>query len=248
MKAFGLSRGVWAVALLAPVSYLMALSPRSDSSDQGLKIIQTSEPQVRTTFNQILPSYGEVRIIINVDDSGKLVDWLPVRYSHPDYYNAAVDALKEWEYKPAKKNGEPIGVRQQVVFSFESRGQVVSLTTVESVNAVFGRNLDNSEVKCVYRGAELDTLPKPVKVVQPLWVPAIEQQPPGSGVMVDFYIDETGHPRMPTVSKYADPTLALSAVHALEQWQFSVPTHRGRPVVAHAMQWFAFGAGKTPTS
>lgn len=100
----------------------------------------------------------------------------------------------------------------------------------------------------MYRGTELDALPTPTKVVQPLWVPAMEQPQTASGVMIDFYIDETGHPRMPTVSKYSDPSLALTAVHALEQWQFSVPTHRGRPVAAHAAQWFSFSAGKPPQS
>lgn len=210
--------------------------------------MQTFEPQVRPSFDQPVPTYGEVRLVINVDDSGKLIDLLPISYSHPAYYNAAVEALKEWQYEPAKKNGETIGVRQQLVFNFESRGQVVSLTTLEAASALLHNLNEHSEVKCIYRGAELDALPKPTKVVQPLWVPAMENQAPGAGVLVDFYIDETGHPRMPTVSGYTDPSLALTAVHALGQWEFSVPTRRGRPVVAHASQWFAFASAKTPQS
>lgn len=184
-------------------------------------------------------------MIINVDDSGKLIDLLPISYTHPSYYQAAVDALKEWQYEPARKNGEAIGVRQQLVFNFESRGQVLSLTTLEAAAALLHNLNEHTEVKCIFRGAELDELPRPTKVVQPLWVPAMENQPPGAGVLVDFYIDETGHPRMPTVSDYSDPTLALTAVHALKQWEFSVPTRRSRPVVAHASQWFTFSPAKS---
>ena len=247
MKASSLSLGVWAVAALIPVSVLTALTP-STESDQGLTIIQTFEPQVRTGLDQLVPTYGEVRIIINVDDAGKLVDWLPVSYSHLKYYDAAVEALKEWQYQPARQKGEPIGVRQQIVFNFESRGQVASLMALDTVSAMIENAIGSREIKCVYRGRELDTVPKPTKVVQPRWVPAFEGLAAGAGVMVDFYIDETGHPRMPTASGYTDPTIALTAVHALEQWLFSVPTYRGRPVVAHAMQWFSFTPTKTAES
>lgn len=244
MKASYLSRGVWtAFALLSP-GCLTALTPHA-SSDRPLTIIQTFDPEVRRSFDQILPTYGEVRVVINVDDSGKLVDWLPVSYSHPEYYRAAVDALKEWQYQPAQRAGEPIGVRQVLVFNFESRGQVVSLTPMETVNALLGDTMNRSGVKCIYRGGELDTPPQPIKQVQPLWVPAMATLPPGAGVMIDFYIDDTGHPRMATVSDYTDPTIAITAVRALEQWQFSVPTYRGRPVMTHAAQWFAFTSAHT---
>lgn len=233
-------RGLLAISLVAPVSALSALSSRP-SVDQALTIIKTFEPQVRASFDDLLPTHGQVRIIICVDDSGKLVDWLPVSYAHRTYLKAVEEALKEWRYQPARVGGEPIGVRQMLVFNFESRGQVASFTAVEVVDSLFGRAFGHRDVQCVYPGRELDSAPKPVKVVQPLWVQAAENLPAGAGVLVDFYIDQNGKPRMPTASNYDHPMIALAAVHALEQWEFSVPTRGGQPVVVHASQWFAFG-------
>ena len=239
MNASPFFRGVLAAAAFGSATSLFALSP-DRSATHNLTIIQTFEPQVRTDFNEILPSYGEVRVIINVDETGKLVDWLPVSYSHERYFQAAVEALKAWKFKPAAVHGEPTGIRQQLVFNFESRGQVASFTGMEGANALFRSIVPLSEVRRVYSGKQLDAAPKPMKIVQPRWVPAVEKSAPGDGVLVDFYIDETGQPRMPTVSQYTDPTLAQSAVDALEKWEFSVPTRDGRPVIVRATQWFSF--------
>lgn len=238
MNASHLFRGVLAAAFLVPAT-LFAFSPDRTKA-HGLTIIQTFEPRVRTDFNETLPSYGEVRMVINVDDTGKLVDWLPVSYSHERYLDAAVEAVKGWKYEPAIQSGERMGIRQQVVFNFQTRGQVTSFTGMEAANALFRTLVPASDIRRVYSGNQLDELPKPLKVVQPRWVPAVEKAAPGSGVLVDFYIDETGHIRMPTVSGYSDPTIAQAAVEAMDRWEFSVPTHNGRPVIVRATQWFSF--------
>lgn len=241
MNASPFSRGVLIAALLSSASTLFALSP-DRSANRSLTIIQTFEPQVKPDFSELLPAFGEVRVVINVDDTGRLVDWLPVSYSHVRFLDAAVEALKGWKYQPAAMRGEPTGVRQQLVFNFQTRGQVASFTGMEAANALFRSVTPPSEVRRVFSGRQLDEVPKPMKVVQPRWVPAVDKSAPGSGVLVDFYIDETGRVRMPTVSNYADATLAQAAVDAIDQWEFSVPTHNRRPVIVRATQWFAFGA------
>ena len=60
------------------------------------------------------------------------------------------------------------------------------------------------------------------------------------GVTVDFYIDETGRPRMPTVNGRGNELMAASAVEALEQWRFTPPMRKGDPVAVRASQWFDF--------
>lgn len=239
MKTSHMLRGVFAISLLATAAPASAISSHT-SIDRNLTIIQTFEPNVRPRLGEMLPASGQVRILINVDDSGTLVDVLPVSYTHKAYYDAAAEALKHWKYEPAQVHGEPISVRQQIVFNFEARGQIVSLTAAETTDILLASFLGHEDVRCVLRGSELDSAPKPTKMVQPLWVPTIEKLQPGSGVLVDFYIDETGHPRMPAVTDYPDDLVAKAAVHALQQWEFTVPRYHGRPVAVRATQWFAF--------
>lgn len=232
-------RGVLAAALALATLPVSAITSRSGPKE-GLTIVQTFEPQVRAAPNESLPSFGDVRLVLNVDENGKLIDWLPISYAHPAYLSAAVDAIKGWEYRPAKINGEPVSVRQQVVFSFQSRGRVVSMLAIETANSLFRNVLGEQVTRCVYAGRDLDEQPKPIKVVQPLGLPPSVQVRPGAGVMIDFYIDENGHPRMPTVSNYDHPVMAAAAVQALEQWEFTPPKRNGQPVAVRVVQWFSF--------
>ena len=66
-------------------------------------------------------------------------------------------------------------------------------------------------------------------------------------IVVEFYIDETGRPRMPVAVAPSDSFLAAAAVFAIKQWRFAPPKHRGQPVLAHAMQTFVFKAPLAPS-
>ena len=60
---------------------------------------------------------------------------------------------------------------------------------------------------------------------------------------MEFYIDETGHVRLPAVSREtneADEELSAAAVTAVEQWQFEPPVSKGKPVFVLAHQDFDF--------
>ena len=59
-------------------------------------------------------------------------------------------------------------------------------------------------------------------------------------VVLDFYIDEQGRPRMPVVTHSDDDALNLAAVEALSHWRFVPPTRNGVPVMVRAKQSFRF--------
>jgi hypothetical protein len=64
--------------------------------------------------------------------------------------------------------------------------------------------------------------------------------PPAPTVLIDFYIDTEGRPRMPVVLRAAHELYALAAVDALLQWRFVPPRHQGRPRIVRATQLFSF--------
>jgi len=62
-------------------------------------------------------------------------------------------------------------------------------------------------------------------------------------VNVEFYIDETGAVRLPSLAPGENLELGSLAIAALSQWRFNPPTSRGRAVLVKAVQTFNFKDG-----
>jgi len=55
--------------------------------------------------------------VVSIDTSGNVVNMKPVE-GDPLLVNAAMDAVKQWRYKPYVLNGEPLEVETSVVINF----------------------------------------------------------------------------------------------------------------------------------
>ncbi len=206
--------------------------------DSSLKIIQTTEPDFPPDTETLLLRRGEARVVINVDADGHLVDWLVTSYTHPNFATAAINALKEWRYEPARIAGEPVGTRASLAFNFQVKGQVISLSGVDALASQFSSALGDHRTDRVCLPHELDQPVQAVQTVPPHPI-ASRNQKGSRTVVVDFYIDETGRPRMPVVTDAQDQQ-AAAAVDALMQWRYTVPTKAGTPVSVRAQQSFVF--------
>jgi TonB family protein len=209
---------------------------------QSTKIFQTVEPLFPYQLQQVSVSSGEARVVINVDASGKLNEWLVIGYTMPDFADAAVRALKQWKFEPARLRGEPVGTTVELVFHFEIQGtMVVSQTMTDTVTA---RMLQLMAGAYVYRPCslkDLDRIPTPVYTVSPAYPHELVEKGARGKVVINFFIDETGAVRMPSGSAQEDDRLSGLAIAALRQWKFEPPTRNGRPVLVAAQQVFNFG-------
>jgi TonB family protein len=226
----------FAAGVIVPLSALTA-----DALDQRLTIIQTFEPSVLPRVGEALPVYGSVRLVIDIDENGKLDDWLVLEYSYSRYVDAAVEAVKKWHYKPAVFHGVPIGVRTELVFNFESRGQVVSMTGVDLPTAFNRAIAGDPQITAICPSHELDSVPKPTVVVSPRFIQTVDTNGQDKEVLVDFYIDETGRPRMAAADAQGNAQMTSACLDAIEQWRFTPPTRHGKPVLTRATQRFNFG-------
>mgnify|MGYP001544323660 CR=1 FL=1 len=209
--------------------------------DQPLKIIQTVDPVFPEIPETRTALRGDVRVLINVDADGRLADCLVTSYTNRAFADAAVSALKAWRYEPARRNGEPIGVRAGVVFNFEVKGQVISFTGMDALTAQLDEIMGPSEINPLCRPEDLDRPVTAVRTVNPR-IGTKDLRTPGSTrqVVVDFYVDQNGRPRMPVVVSGTADRQAEAVVAALMQWQYSVPRRGGEPVSVHASQTFVF--------
>jgi TonB family protein len=211
---------------------------------QSVRIVQTYDPVFPIQLTQTGVTRGEAQVVINTDAKGKLIEWLVVGYSYPEFAREAVAAIKRWEFVPARLRGDPVGTTIEVFFYFEARGVVVSMTTIDTLemefNMLFGAG-HNAYRPCSLR--ELDRIPTPLSTIAPRYPVELVNKRVRGKVTVDFFIDETGVVRMPSVSPQDNSDLTALSIEALRQWKFEPPTRNGRPVLVRATQVFNFGGG-----
>ena len=207
-----------------------------------LRIEQTVEPRFPPSLTLGTISEGEARVVVNIDADGKLIDWLVIGYTDKAFADEAVTVIKAWHYDAPTENGQPIGVRTELRFNFESRGRVISLTAIETPEVLLRQmGIGPTFITSVCRPQELDQPLAAVNAISPHY-PAPSATTPGrpQSVVVDFYVDEKGQPRMPVVVNSAHEHYAAAAVDALSRWRFAAPTRAGRPVTVRVRQEFIF--------
>jgi TonB family protein len=215
----------------------------AEATDQSsLQIIQTDAPGFPLKLNDSMVMNGDATVAIRVDRDGKLTDCLVTEYSRKEFADTAVSELKAWSYVPPRVNGSPWSSVQEVHFDFSRTGVVVSVSALDfDINRVD----EMAEGSYSYHSRtlrELDRIPTPIHVVSPV-SPAPVAGESKRTVTVDFYIDEEGQVRMPSVSRAEVGTdYAACALDAVRQWRFEPPLFRGRPTLAFVQQKFNFVA------
>ncbi|HEY1764140.1 MAG TPA: TonB family protein [Opitutaceae bacterium] len=240
MKILRLSLLPAFLALAAPAAFAQFATP----AYEPLKIDQTVSavfPQEALTDGL---RTGTARVSIQIDADGKLSDYLVTLYSHPKFADSALEAIKRWHYRPARIHGNPRSATADLKFNFETSGVVVVDMTVLTGPELFRfKIVPNANAYSACTLSQLDRTPTPVKIVKPVYPEKLARSSRGGHVTVEFYIDQQGHVRLPSVDQQtieANEELAALAVTAVEQWQFDPPTMNGRPVLTLAQQDFDF--------
>jgi TonB family protein len=205
-----------------------------------VKINQTEEANYPLSLVSLGVKSGSASVAIAVDDAGRLTDYLVTAYSHPAFADSAVAALRKWRFEPAQIHGFPRNSKSDLSFRFQMEGVVVVTMTALSYSEMLHLKLaPGSMAYSACTLGELDRIPIPIKIVNPVYPNVLARSSRGGHVLVGFYIDEQGRVRMPSVSRETDEAneeLAAAAVAAVEQWQFDPPTSKGRPVLVAAQQ------------
>ncbi len=221
---------------------LGAAQERRPHGEQMFRIIQTTTPDFPRNVDTMLMSTGEARLVFSVDQEGKLSDLLVASYTHRSFGAEAERALRSWRYEPALQYGEPIAVRASMTFRFESKGQVVSTMAIDTMSAMFAAIGGQILHRRVATPDEIDAPVRLIKTVQPRHPGMGQRNDLSAGrVVVDYYIDEEGRPRMPVILSSDDSAFAEAAVDALLEWRYLPPTRRGSPVIVRVQQAFEFG-------
>lgn len=239
-----------AILMGASALPLWAGLPGHENDDAGLSIFQTESAEFPS--NALIKGIhsGKVRLVVSVDAEGKLADCLVVAYTNEVFVAPAVRAVKAWTYEPARVRGHARASRADLSFNF--KGDLV--VTVQNAEYNYLQNIFGDIF--MFQPSllrDLDHIPVPAHVVSPSIPDGILAAGEARVVNVEFYIDQEGKVRVPSVSRdQADDRLAAEAVAAVEQWRFEPPMRKGQPVLVLAQQEFRFvnkakeNAGRAP--
>lgn len=227
-----------ALLLVNPAGARTDMHSRDRSS---LSIIQTVDPVFPLPLLNGPVLSGDARIAIDVDENGKLADWLITGYSRKEFAEAAVEAVRQWQYVPPLHQGQPWAAIRELRFDFSRSGVLVNLVGSDAMTNHIEGLLHGSNAYRTHALRELDRIPTPIQVVSPATpAPGAETRRKHT-VSVEFYIDEEGRVRLPAVSRAeAGSAFAASALEAVRQWRFDPPTVKGRPVLVLVTQEFNF--------
>ncbi len=215
---------------------------KAPDDDVGIGLDQTVPVTYPTVMQARGISTGEARVSISVDADGHLTDCLVICYTQEPFAQEVVSAIKRWTFEPARVHGHARIANTSLIFKFSSDYTVIVEGLGYGVESHFIPQLKDRYEYAVCQLRDLDRIPTPVHVVQPL-LPGLPDKL--SVVIVEFYIDEKGNVRIPSVSREdADNIYAAAAVEAVEKWRFEPPLRHGRPVLVAAKQEFRFQAKK----
>ena len=236
--------------LLAGVLFVSLTLARADvppvaSPNVDCKIVHAVKPVYPFRLMNDGVRHGAARIGINVDSSGRLTDALIVAYTHQEFGEVALEAIRQWTFEPGRINGEAVSTVMEVTFEFEIENGFALIKQHTSMQE--DAQLQKAREKYVYQAdslRDLDHIPMPVHVSDPEYPKDWEKQGIVGTVVVEFYIDETGKARLPLAPKAPNAMLAATALATVRQWQFDPPTCKGHPVLVRTQTIFTFGGDK----
>ncbi len=222
----------------------LAAATQATAALESIRVETTHMPQMPVSLLQRGVTEGRVVVAIDINAEGKLADYLVVGYTHEPLVNPIIDALKEWRYQPARRDGVPVPAQIELTVTMSAVGLVVSHTGEEMVETFLDRLMGDQLKYRPSHPGEIDRVPVLTRSVAPRYAEAALKQGVRGKVQVHFYIDENGAARMPAIDHADDPYLAAIAVAAVREWKFEPPTARGQPVMVEASQEFKFGEGR----
>ena len=227
-------------ALCCCVAALPAAETEMTSTSGGaLRVVKTVRPEFPVRLHREGVMFGEVRLLAEIDEHGKLADCLITAFTHKEFATEAFNAVAKWKFELLDEQRTRATTIVPMTFSFEYQGTLV--------REKLGPDPSDYHFNFIYRpcrAADLDHPPKLLHTIPPKYPKALGDQGISGVIAMEFFIDELGRVRMPVPLGDAHPILAGLAATALKLWEFEPPKRRGRPVLVSAMTQFKFEPGE----
>lgn len=180
---------------------------------------------------------GEVHLLVKIGPDARLVDALVTAYTHKTFADATLAVLPRGTFRPLLTDGQPVTTLTALLVRFEASGLIV----IERFGA--DRPDDLQPGTFAYQPCDprrLDRPLQPVAAGSPAYPQELIRQGIRGSVVLEYYVDESGRVRMPSVSRSEHEVLAGLSLAAVAQWQFNPPSSGQKPVLVRVRQQFDF--------
>jgi TonB family protein len=170
---------------------------------------------------------GSVLLAVAWRADGTPADVVILSSSFPSFGEAAQDAAWHWRRAAREPAVQTYGL------SFELNGVIVVASKMLTDYAAEVRaERAPRAVQAEELDAELRALEQPMPTVSV----AVSSRHETGRVVVEFFVDEAGRVRAPTIVHATADEFAEAALAAMSRWRYETPRRHGQPVVA-SMRW-----------
>jgi len=168
---------------------------------------------------------GEVLVDFVVDREGRVTNAYVARSLNSAFDEAALDAVRRWEFEPGRKGDVPVNTHMRVPVHFELRNRIDGGDSGYEVE----HKGDLSGLPPEYR---YDVPPKPRGTVRPVYPYALLRDGVDGKARVHFLIEADGHIIFSAVDAADRPEFGAALQAAIECFEFEPALRGGRPTRA----------------
>jgi TonB family protein len=179
---------------------------------QAPHVLKSPAPKFSDTMQEPRPE-GAVGMCALVNERGKVDSVIPIAHQdkNPELTQAALAAVKQWEFDPATKDGRPVPVRIDLNVRFEGAEPKATV-------------LDYYHVGCGIAP------PRTIKAPDPKYTKAARKAKIQGAVVLWLVVNAQGLPEHIRLQKSLDAGLDQCAVDAVQRWKFHPAMGNNKPV------------------
>lgn len=235
-----------AVALVSLSTALFAADPAADTP---ITLESHLEATIPIAVRGLVLDQPAVTYLVSVDETGKLVEYMPTHATHHLLIENAEQALLHATFKPATHDGKPVLSTREVTVSLYDPSQRAFFNgglTLPPPNTasdlVESRMLKINKDQFTYRSSTPRELDHPLSVTatRVMLYQDSAGKPASGRCLVEFWVDAQGNARFPRILNSDNEAVSTSAILTLRQTHFTAPTHGGLPTYVLVRQPMEF--------
>ena len=168
---------------------------------RALRTVKPKHPEA--LYQKLIGGECEIECVVGLD--GRVVYTKVVSASQPEFGPAAETALREWEFQPALRDGQPVPMTVRIPFSF-------GFTREQVLEIVAKRPVFRQVTEPVIPAEQLPVWPQPIQI----FIPPYPNDLKGSGkhgkVVLSLIVDKEGHVINPKLVKATYPEFVMPAL------------------------------------
>ncbi len=156
---------------------------------------------------------GDAEIEFLVSASGEVGEARVKSASRPEFGEAALAAVQQWEFKPGTRDGQPAAMRVTIPFTFTP-------PSLDGLEAALKRKVFVELDEPPVPAEKLASWPMPKKLLAPVYPPELQGSGKRGKAVVSVVIDKQGRVVNPVIVKATFPEFEFSALAAAASLEF----------------------------